>query len=505
LTKEQGEVAKVDAEVRLRGICFYQVTKTRQAVRPILSVGRNETVVVLSPAPGDPYAMPAESINSLTKFNPKGLRGHRVHVSGVVTYAESESSFWIRDAGQGLRVRSSMRRLLAPGDKLDVLGFVTRDGFSPALDDAVFRVVGHTAPPPPTFLTTSSQALDRDGDLISLEAVIQEQWLALDGCRLKLVAGTNGFSALWHDANENRRPEDWQPGSRVRVTGICQVDAGAPNLVPGTMEPQSFEVNLRSPVDVLILQAAPWWTPEHTSWALGFTLVAVLVVSTTVFWIYRRRAARRLAAVRAREALAEERARIARDLHDDLGANLAEMAMISELAREVLPARDPSRNQFDDIFNRAEANTRRLGEIVWALNPANDTLENFAAYLCNFAQDYITHAGLQCRLDLPETFPAGVLTSNQRHHLLLSTKEAIHNAIQHGKPKTITIRLVLHDGQFEITVHDDGRGIDATKAEIPSRGSANMQMRIKSIGGTFKRQSDPSCGTTVTLNIPFSA
>jgi signal transduction histidine kinase len=217
-----------------------------------------------------------------------------------------------------------------------------------------------------------------------------------------------------------------------------------------------------------------------------------------------RRTARQVAAANARAALAEERARIARDLHDDLGANLAEIAMISELARESLPPEHPARGPLDRIFNHAEGNTRRLGEIVWAVNPANDTLEHFTKYLCKFAQDYLSSAHIRCRFELPEIMPPGSFSAAQRYHLLLAAKEAIHNAVRHGHPGTVTLKLAVEGGRFTVEIRDDGEGCDAAAASTSPRGCGNMRLRMETIGGSFALKSAPGGGTNVSLSTPFS-
>jgi len=222
-------------------------------------------------------------------------------------------------------------------------------------------------------------------------------------------------------------------------------------------------------------------------------------------WLIQRRTARQVAAANARAALAEERARIARDLHDDLGANLAEIAMISELAREALPPQHPARGPLEKIFDRAESNARRLGEIVWAVNPANDTLEHFTKYLCKSAQDYLAAANIRCRFKLPDVMPAGNFTATQRYHLLLAAKEAIHNAARHGCPATVTLVLGVHGDRFVVEIHDDGRGCDPVAAAASPRGCGNMRLRMDAVGGNFEITSVRGRGTIVTLAVPFSS
>ena len=245
-----------------------------------------------------------------------------------------------------------------------------------------------------------------------------------------------------------------------------------------------------------------WKNPGFQILAVASALIAAVLFSR---WMLQRRIARQLAAANARAALAEERSRIARDLHDDLGANLAEIAMISELARESLPGEHPTRVPLDKIFDRAESNARRLGEIVWAVNPANDTLEHFTKYLCKLAQDYLSAAEVLCRFDLPETMPAGSFSAAQRYHLLLAAKEAIHNAVRHGKPGTVTLRLSATAGLFVVSIHDDGCGCDALATAESTRGCANMRLRMETIGGNFLLTSVPGQGTTVVLTTPFSS
>jgi signal transduction histidine kinase len=200
-----------------------------------------------------------------------------------------------------------------------------------------------------------------------------------------------------------------------------------------------------------------------------------------------------------------ERARIARDLHDDLGANLSEIAMMSELAKDELPADDPTRAHFGEISERASSNVRRLSDIVWAINPANDTLEGMAGFLCKFAQDYLARAQIRCRLDVPETMPNVLLDSVQRHNLALAVKEAVHNAVRHGAPSEVLLGIATGGGRITITVRDNGRGFDTTRDVVKNHGSTNMRVRMEQMGGTFARQSVPGQGTTVVFTVPFTA
>jgi signal transduction histidine kinase len=292
----------------------------------------------------------------------------------------------------------------------------------------------------------------------------------------------------------------WQGSSRMNLDLAC------PSAGDHVLEAQALHSDKQWDATVFRLPLVVrqhFWRNQIVQ-AIGFiaTIAAAVLLSR---WVIQRRTARQVAAANARAALAEERARIARDLHDDLGSNLAEIAMISELAREALPPYHPARGPLEKIYDRAEGNARRLGEIVWAVNPANDTLEHFTKYLCKSSQDYLASAHIRCRFKLPVAMPAGHFTATQRYHLLLAAKEAVHNAARHGHPGTVTLALGVHGGRFVVEIHDDGRGCDPAAAAASPRGCGNMRLRMEAVGGSFQIVSAPGRGTSVTFAVPFSS
>ncbi len=271
---------------------------------------------------------------------------------------------------------------------------------------------------------------------------------------------------------------------------LSAIDAAGENVWRIRLRGRQPGGTQRIEMAILLPVTRQWWFWSMIALVVGSLLIAVW---RYVAWLQLQR----------RHTLSEERARIARDLHDDLGANLSEIAMISELAQDELPPNDPSRPPLNEIFTRAEENVRRLGEIVWAVNPANDTLERFAGFLCKFAQDYLSLAGVRCRLDLPETLPAIPLNSLQRHNLFLAAKEAIHNAVRHGAPSEVTLRIAVRDQQIVVTVQDNGCGFET--AAVAPRGLANLRKRLEQLGGTFTCESQPGHGATVVLTAPFNS
>jgi signal transduction histidine kinase len=207
-------------------------------------------------------------------------------------------------------------------------------------------------------------------------------------------------------------------------------------------------------------------------------------------------------------AIERERERIARDLHDDLGASLTQIALLSELAKTDLAQPELAQTHLNQIFATASGLTRQLNEIVWAVNPANDTLEQFTSHVCKFAQHYLSLAGIRCRLDFPEFVPHYAMPAPDRHNLFLATKEALHNIVKHAQAGQVWLRLRLDADVLTLLIEDDGKGCGAeTATESPiglvGDGLFNMQKRMEQLGGRFAQQSRPGSGTTVRLILPI--
>jgi signal transduction histidine kinase len=212
--------------------------------------------------------------------------------------------------------------------------------------------------------------------------------------------------------------------------------------------------------------------------------------------------------VEGQRAIERERSRIARDLHDDLGASLTQIALLSELAKADLAQPELARTHLNQIFTSVGGSVRQLNEIVWAVNPANDTLEHFTSHICKFAQDYLSLAGIRCRLDFPESVPSFPMPSPERHNFFLAAKEALHNIVKHAQAGRVWLRLKLDSGVLTLLIEDDGKGCGAETVTVTSIGMAgdglsNMQKRMEQLGGRFAQQSRPGSGTTVRLVLPL--
>jgi signal transduction histidine kinase len=218
---------------------------------------------------------------------------------------------------------------------------------------------------------------------------------------------------------------------------------------------------------------------------------------------YRLRWQRRLLKLEHKQALADERARIARDLHDDLGTALTGLALQVDVLRQVAhdgPAL-PRRRAESAAGIRGLA--ERMREVVWAVNPRCDTLPSLAGFLEQQAEQLLKAGGPRCRLEFPEDIPGLPLDGETRHQLALAVREALSNALRHSGASEIVLGLEVKSSQLSVRVVDNGRGFCADACRAYGRGLANMQARLKKTGGRCECRTAPGAGTTIELCVPL--
>lgn len=259
----------------------------------------------------------------------------------------------------------------------------------------------------------------------------------------------------------------------------------------------------------LKLTVIPWFW--QTWWFITSAILAgMLAVGLGVRQITKRRLRKRLDHLERQRALEKERARIAKDIHDDLGASLTRIMLLSQSGRT--EDAQYSEVQMERIYSTARDLTRAMDEIVWAVSPQHDTFDSLVSYIGKYAQDYLSATGIRCRLDLPIQLPAWPLTAEVRHNLFLAVKEALNNVTKHSKATEVRISLELFESGFSLQIEDDGKGFDPGGPIVDNstinqsriftgHGLPNMLKRMESIGGRCRIQSTPSKGTKVRFII----
>ena len=229
------------------------------------------------------------------------------------------------------------------------------------------------------------------------------------------------------------------------------------------------------------------------------------VVVRTVWFISRRRLRRKLEAAERQQAIEHERTRIAKDIHDHLGANLTRISLLSQSAHGELENPAQAAVQLDRIYETSRELTRAMDEIVWAVNPQHDTLDSVASYLGNFALEYLGSLNLRCRLDVPLQLPPWPIPAEMRHNVFLAFKETLNNIVKHAGATEVLVALATQAWGFELVVRDNGNGFDpAAVPPRPGRGNGlkNIRQRLEKLGGRCEIHSAPGAGTEVKFLLP---
>jgi signal transduction histidine kinase/ligand-binding sensor domain-containing protein len=297
---------------------------------------------------------------------------------------------------------------------------------------------------------------------------------------------------------------DWVSQSSGRVATYPRLPAGH----------YSFHVTASNgagvwgePGALLQISVSPlWW---QSPWAKLLYLLALIATVSVLVRIWSLRRLRgRLEHLKRAQAIERERTRIAQNIHDDLGASLTRISLLTQSVQSENPTHTA---KFNEIYETAHAITRSMDEIVWAVNPKCDDVENLVYYVSNFAQDFLGTVGIRCRFDLPKELPAIPLTSQVRHNLFLCCKEALNNVVKHAHATEVIITIVATDALLQISISDNGQGIATTEKNLntsgptnrASRGNGltNMRARMVEMGGDCSVSTQTPAGLTITFTI----
>jgi signal transduction histidine kinase/ligand-binding sensor domain-containing protein len=241
----------------------------------------------------------------------------------------------------------------------------------------------------------------------------------------------------------------------------------------------------------------------QTWWFIGLCgAMAIAVVGGGTLYSARRRMHRKLERLQQQHAIERERARIARDMHDELGAKLTHISFQGAVAARSLSDPVQAEREIGKMSDTARALVTSLDEIVWAVDPENDSLENLANYICRYAGEFFENSSVSCEFVIPAKLPDCRLSSDVRHHIFLAVKETLNNILKHAAASRVELRMAVDDDRFSIIIADDGRGIDGiTPGKRGGHGLINIRERLAAIGGQCCIKSVPGTGTQVEFVI----
>ena len=484
----------IDSEVLLEGVCGSLFNAQRQLSGVLLYVPKLSFITVEASAHEVPFS-------SLLTFSPGEGVQHRVRVRGVVAYQQPGKALFLQRQGRGLRVLTEQDTKLNVGDVVDALGFAAMGESAPVLEDAVFHRVGSQAVPPPVQLDLTVPWETYDGAMIITDATLLSRERRADGLRLLLQHDEIVFAATLPSTEPDAQLLAVPLNSVVRMMGICLVSSGGLWSTP-----QSFRLLLRSPQDVVVLHAPPWWNLRHTVWVLGVTVGALLIVLAWTFVLGRRlREQMDLFRQKLRSgAVLKERNRIARELHDNLEQELAGITMQLDLAVDCFQQAPGVAQQAletaRDMSRHSMVGARRS---VWDLRCQLLEEGDLVSALRQTVQPPPSREDVNVKVSVSGT-PVR-LPPNVEMNLLRIGQEAVANALKHGGAHVVTADLQYEERRVRLCVTDDGRGFHTLDAAPSGHfGLQDMRERAQSMGCALQVESEPAHGTRVAVEVPVN-
>jgi len=256
-------------------------------------------------------------------------------------------------------------------------------------------------------------------------------------------------------------------------------------------------------VSRLVVVPVVFWKTMWFWVAVGVVLFALVAGSWRLSaW---RRIKRQVQDLERLRDLEQERFRIAQNIHDDLGARVAQISLLSSAAqeKETLSVAE-ARVELGTVSRMSQELVAALYETVWAVSPQNDHLDSLISYVCQTSDQMCAVANLKCRLKMPELSTKVFLAGPIRHNVIMAVKEAIHNVIKHAQASEIQITIRHADGVLSIQIIDNGRGFDPA-ATVRGNGLNNMERRMHSLHGSCSVASQPGAGSKMTFEFPLPA
>lgn len=295
--------------------------------------------------------------------------------------------------------------------------------------------------------------------------------------------------------------KDWVDGGNRRSVSYSFLQAGKYQFEVRACNNDGVWNQMESSVALMVLPYfwETWW------FKIAVTGFSLLVCLGLVLGWQRRRYRVRMQAMARQHELERERTRIARDIHDQIGANLTKIGMQTSMLERDANVMAVSQPLVQGVAESTREMVRTMDEIVWAINPHNDTLENSINYLIQYTRGFLRPANIQYKLEVPVDLPDVPLTAEIRHNLFMAFKEGLNNAVKHGHPRHIVITLALEARQMQLSVEDDGCGFALETNRIAADGLGNMRQRLVAVGGRCEIKSAPGQGTHVIFELPLPA
>ena len=496
--------------LRVRGVVMRWRNPRGQTQNINVLTNSEADVRVLSASP-EPVG---QSIAEAQLWNGPDEPAKSILLGGVVTFvAPDRTAVVFQDGTAAMRVRLAEGRAaeVEAGEWLQVRGFPSLGDYTVVLEDAHVAAQGPGEAIPPEVYGDAAAVLaekglvDRDARLIEVGATLVDLKTRDDGLRvLELSSGGVSFGATL-PLSAPVSPEV-RAGAKLRLTGVCELHLTEERRRINKL-PDVFKLSLRDERDIRVLRAGPWWTAGRLRVAAIAASAGLILLGAWTDLL--RRGNRRLreevtARERAERELANERRRVAAELHDTLEQTLTAASLQLNAASRTIDAQPTAAMQRVMLANQLVSRSRQeVRDAVWDLRLDDKAVTSLSPMLRRLCEE---SGGDQVQIAFELQGEDVPCPSHIAAQVIRLAREAITNALKHGKPERVTVILATPPGEWVLTVTDDGSGFDPQAAAGPDTGHfglVGMEERVQRLGGSIEVRSHPGQGCTVRLRIPM--
>ncbi|HEV8482182.1 MAG TPA: two-component regulator propeller domain-containing protein, partial [Blastocatellia bacterium] len=354
-------------------------------------------------------------------------------------------------------------------------------------------------PPPPPPILIDGLKIGSDSQRLSALGETEIPMLELAPDRNQIQIEFVGLSfgsgeTLRYEYKLEAADKDWSAPAETRTVNFSNLAPGSYRFLVKAVTAEGIESATPAVFPFTILR--PFW---QRWW---FLTLAAILAGLAVYAAYGYRVAQLL-------ELERVRTRIATDLHDDIGASLSRMAILSEVVKRQVGSAQVSVPMLTEIADSARGLVSSMRDIVWSIDPRRDDLNSLISRVRQFAYDVLEPQGVKCEFEVPSQVGGVRLGPDERRHLFLIFKEAINNISRHAECSSVLVRLAIEHSKLKAEVRDDGRGFMPPGVEPSAanggegHGLNNMRARAAQLGGSLTIHSSRALGTTLELIVPL--
>jgi len=486
--------ALIDAEVTFSGCAVLLNSQRKELQNKGLYLSDTNQIVVLKPAPADPFSISPTPANAIF---PQHNDTHRKRVRGVVTLKIPGQFLYIQYDQYGIRVNTEEKIDTEIGEEIDVSGFLTQNNILGDMTGCVIRKTGRTMTVDPIEIAFDSQLegfpqgneriIKNQGLLIRMQGVFVQVSKPVDHYTTIIFRhlGKN-YRAVCYAAKLHSKLNNLAEGQPIELTGVLTLNAYETSNPQTLIFPADWYLLLRDAQDITPLPGGPWLTPNRKAvlqWVGGAFLIVLIAMI-----IYLRRK------ILNTHLIMAERKRMAADLHDTLEQSIAATAMQLKAANDALPPAEEDSRSFINLASQILATAKTdLRSSVWNLRADSLRTKTLKESIRDLAT---TVRGIHVECDL-EAFPSNI-PDYHAIHIFSIIEEAVTNTLKHSNATEIDIT----SHRDSIRVSDNGTGFDPEVMHPGHFGIPGMSERASRFGGTIDIQSSPGKGSCITIHLP---